>query len=70
MQRIFKINRNGAVIYEFTDDVRRWITVQGIVKLFIKHTSASLLIKENTNPWVKDDLKEFFHRLVPQTTDP
>ena len=70
MQKIFTINTNGAGLYEFTDDVRRWIKAEGLVTLFVQHTSASLLIQENADPEVKDDLNEFFHRLVPDITDP
>ncbi|MBT6506743.1 MAG: YjbQ family protein, partial [Marinovum sp.] len=35
-----------------------------------RHTSASLVIQENADPEVQTDLAEFFHRLVPPTTDP
>ena len=70
MQTTFTINTTGAGLYEFTDDVARWVAVEGIVTLFVQHTSASLLIQENVDAEVKGDLKKFFHRLVPQTTDP
>jgi len=36
----------------------------------VQHTSASLLIQENADPEVQTDLQNFFHRLVPPTTDP
>ena len=70
MQTTFTINTTGAGLYEFTDDVARWVAEEGIVTLFVQHTSASLLIQENADAEVKGDLQEFFHRLVPQTTDP
>ena len=70
MQTTFTINTTGAGLYEFTDEVARWVAVEGIVTLFVQHTSASLLIQENADAEVKGDLKKFFHRLVPQTTDP
>ena len=70
MQTTFTINTTGAGLYEFTDDVARWVAEKGIVTLFVQHTSASLLIQENADAEVKGDLQEFFHRLVPQTTDP
>jgi secondary thiamine-phosphate synthase enzyme len=70
MQTAFTINTTGAGLYEFTDDVARWVAAEGIVTLFVQHTSASLLIQENADAEVKGDLQEFFHRLVPQTTDP
>ena len=70
MQTTFTINTTGAGLYEFTDDVARWVAEQGIVTLFVQHSSASLLIQENADAEVKGDLQEFFHRLVPQSTDP
>jgi secondary thiamine-phosphate synthase enzyme len=70
MQTAFTINTTGAGLYEFTDDVARWVAAEGIVTLFVQHTSASLLIQENADAEVKSDLQEFFHRLMPQTTDP
>ena len=70
MQTTFTINTTGAGLYEFTDDVARWVAEEGIVTLFVQHTSASLLIQENADAEVKGDLQEFFHRLVPQSTDP
>ncbi len=36
----------------------------------MRHTSCSLLIQENADPDVQTDLRTFFHRLVPPTTDP
>ena len=70
MQTTFTINTTGADLYEFTDDVAGWVAEEGIVTLFVQHTSASLLIQENADAEVKGDLQEFFHRLVPQSTDP
>ena len=37
----------------------------GLCKLFLRHTSASLLIQENADPDVRTDLEDFFARLVP-----
>ena len=42
----------------------------GLLTLFVRHTSASLLVQENADPEVQTDLQNFFHRLVPPTTDP
>ena len=70
MQTTFTINTTDGGLYEFTDDVARWVAEEGIVTLFVQHTSASLLIQENADAEVKGDLQEFFHRLVPQSTDP
>ena len=70
MQTIFQIQTNGPGLYEFTDQVKSWAQGNGVLTLFIQHTSASLLIQENADPEVQIDLAEFFHRLVPPTSDP
>ena len=41
-----------------------------MLTLFVRHTSCSLLIQENADPEVQTDLRNFFGRLVPPTTDP
>jgi secondary thiamine-phosphate synthase enzyme len=40
----------------------------GLLTLFIPHTSASLIIQENADPDVRDDLKDTFSKMVPMTT--
>ncbi|MGI3167985.1 secondary thiamine-phosphate synthase enzyme YjbQ [Pseudooceanicola sp. C21-150M6] len=72
MQTDFTIETNGPGLYEFTRQVTRWTAGQGdgLLTLFIRHTSASLLVMENADPEVQTDLRAFFHRLVPPTTDP
>lgn len=66
----FSLKTQGQGLYEFTREVAHWVQGSGLLTLFIRHTSASLLIQENADPEVQTDLKEFFHRLVPPTTDP
>ncbi|WP_102110010.1 secondary thiamine-phosphate synthase enzyme YjbQ [Oceaniglobus roseus] len=74
MTDIFEIQTRGQGLYAFTDRVLRWVERQGIdsglLTLFVKHTSCSLLIQENADPEVQTDLAAFFHRLVPPTDDP
>lgn len=70
MQTIFTISTRGQGLYDFTDDVAAWVTGSGLLTLFVRHTSASLLIQENADPEVQVDLHNFFARLVPPTTDP
>ena len=75
MQTEFIIRTSGAGLYEFTRDVTAWLdraggTEDGLLTLFIRHSSASLLIQENADPDVQRDLQAFFHRLVPPATDP
>lgn len=64
------IQTRGAGLYEFTRDVADWVTGDGLLTLFVRHTSASLLIQENADPDVQRDLAAFFHRLVPPSDDP
>ncbi|QPZ92110.1 secondary thiamine-phosphate synthase enzyme YjbQ [Thioclava electrotropha] len=74
MHRRFEIATSGPGLYEFTGDVAAWVAgadaEEALLTLFIRHTSASLAIQENADPEVRSDLTEFFHRLVPPTTDP
>jgi len=58
----------GRGLYAFTTDVACWVAASGIadglLTLFIQHTSASLIIQENYDPDVRSDLERFFARLV------
>lgn len=74
MANTFEITTHGAGLYEFTDQVTSWLRAQntsdGLLTLFVRHTSCSLLIQENADPEVQTDLNNFFSRLVPPSTDP
>ena len=73
MQTEFEIPTRGQGLYEFTSQVTAWTRSNrrdGLLTLFVRHTSCSLLIQENADPEVQTDLRAFFHRLVPSTTDP
>ncbi|MFD1160003.1 secondary thiamine-phosphate synthase enzyme YjbQ [Roseovarius aestuarii] len=73
MQTIFTIQTHGQGLYEITAQVSAWLheagADQGLLTLFIRHTSASLLIQENADPEVQSDLLHYFQRLVPPSTD-
>lgn len=73
MQRL-TIATRGQGLYEFTDGARTFLAEsgadEGVLTIFVRHTSCSLLIQENADPSVQVDLKAFFRRLVPPTTDP
>lgn len=60
----------GQGLYEVTGEIDSWLEAQGLsgglLTLFLKHTSASLLIQENIDPDVLHDLNTFFRRLVPE----
>lgn len=59
----------GRALLDITRRVRDWTQAQGfregLLTLFVRHTSASLLIQENADPEVQRDLERFFARLVP-----
>ncbi len=73
-QTTIVISTRGQGLYEFTDEAAAFVRAsggaEGLLTLFVRHTSCSLLIQENADPDVKRDLKEFFGRLVPPTSDP
>ena len=62
-------NTNGPGLVELTDTIKIWVKKNkfknGILNLFILHTSASLLIQENADPDVLDDLLTFYSKLAP-----
>ena len=70
MHREFEIMTQGAGLYEFTADVASWVSGSGLVTLFVKHTSCSLLVQENADPEVQTDLAAYFSRLVPPSDHP
>jgi secondary thiamine-phosphate synthase enzyme len=70
----FEIHTRGPGLYEFTRDVTRWVAQSdqpdGLLTLFVRHTSCSLLIQENADPEVQTDMQAFFQRLVPPSNHP
>lgn len=70
----FTVRSSGPGLYEFTDQVTRFVRDaglhEGLLTLFVQHTSCSLLVQENADPDVQRDLEEFFRRLVPASDDP
>ncbi len=73
-QKIITIQTSSPGLYEFTDEaadfVRELKVNTGLLTLFVRHTSASLLIQENADRDVRKDLQAFFARLVPAANDP
>jgi secondary thiamine-phosphate synthase enzyme len=68
------IQTRGQGLYEFTDEVAEFVRRQGVeeglLTVFVRHTSCSLLVQENADPDVQRDLKTFFSRLVPPSDAP
>ena len=73
-QTILTVATRGQGLYEFTreaeDFVRESQAKAGLLTVFVRHTSCSLLIQENADPDVRRDLDQFFKRLVPPADDP
>ncbi len=69
-QHRFTIATRGQALYEFTDDVTEWLAgigiESGLLTLFCRHTSASLLINENAAPAVQRDLLRWLDKAVPE----
>ena len=67
-QSTFEVQTIGPGLYDFTGEVLNWCRLQeienGLLTLYIRHTSASLTIQENADPDVRHDLENFFRRLV------
>lgn len=63
------IPTSGRGLVDITGRVQDHIAASGIARglanLFLRHTSASLLVQENADPAVREDLERFFARLVP-----
>ena len=61
---------SGQGLVEITDPVMRWVTAQqidtGLLTIWCRHTSASLLVQENADPDVRADLLAFFRRIAPE----
>ncbi len=72
-QAILSVSTMGAGLYEFTDRVEDFVREAGVeaglLTVFVRHTSCSLIIQENADPDVKRDLEVFFRRLVPPADD-
>ena len=60
----------GQGLHEITDAVTRWVGEgawsTGLLTLFVRHTSASLLIQENAAPAARRDLERWFARIAPE----
>jgi secondary thiamine-phosphate synthase enzyme len=70
LHHTFEISCRGQGLYDFTADVARWVAASGLrdglLTLFVRHTSASLIVQENADPDVQADLQRFLTRLVPE----
>lgn len=70
IRRIFVTTR-GQGLYEFTNEVEDAVDAaaiaEGLCTIFVRHTSASLIIQENADLSAKRDLEYFLNKLVPES---
>jgi len=63
------VDTRGRGLHEVTRRISGWVADSGLrhglLTVFVRHTSASLLVQENADPGVRRDLERFFARLVP-----
>ena len=69
----FTIDTRGPGLVEITDRVGRWLADQsigdGLLTVFCRHTSASLLVNENAAGAVRRDMEAYFARIAPADPD-
>ena len=65
-----QVPTRGKGLYDFTAQIARWLhetgAQNGLLTVFVQHTSASLTIQENADPSVLDDLMTALNRLAPE----
>ena len=70
VQQSLSLRPREQGLYEVTSEIAAWLAEQpvseGLLTVFIRHTSASLLTQENIDPDVQHDLETFFEKLVPE----
>lgn len=66
----FSFRSGGPGLVEITHEIDGWVkrsgVREGVLTLYMPHTSASLVIQENADPDVRSDLERFLRRLVPE----
>ncbi len=72
-QQTLTLRTRGYAFHDFTAEVRAVVAAAGVrtglCTLFVRHTSASLLVQENADPSVREDLARFMTRLAPEGAD-
>ncbi len=72
-QRLLRIETRGRGLFDITQQVNRVIAESqiqtGICVVFVRHTSASLVIQENADPSVRRDLERWMSDLAPESRD-
>ena len=67
---LLPIRASRPGLHEFTDSAADWVAQsgigQGLLTIFCRHTSASLVIQENAAPAARRDLERYFERIAPE----
>lgn len=70
-QQLLKISTKGKSLYKITSKIESVVAESGVkiglCTIFLRHTSASLIIQENADPDVLVDLSNFLAKLVPES---
>ncbi|KZE11652.1 secondary thiamine-phosphate synthase enzyme YjbQ [Sphingomonas hankookensis] len=65
------VTTNGQGLVLSTGQVRHWVDstgiASGLLTLFCRHTSASLLVQENASEAARDDLERYFRHIAPES---
>lgn len=68
-----EVQTPGQGLHDITPGIVRWVgdsgIATGLLTLFVRHTSASLLIQENAAPAARRDLEAYFARIAPESRD-
>jgi secondary thiamine-phosphate synthase enzyme len=71
-QQAFRLKTTGKALHKITSKIEQIVGESGIETgmcvIFVRHTSASLIIQENADPDVLEDLAKFMAQLVPEDT--
>lgn len=69
-QKFLSLKTTGKSLHKITPQIKKVVAQSGITTglctIFVRHTSASLIIQENADPDVLEDLANFFAKLVPE----
>ena len=70
LNRSLSVSTSGQGLFDFTHKISALVTEaavsEGLVTLFLQHTSASLVVQENADPSAQQDLERWLNRLVPE----
>ncbi|MDJ0693093.1 secondary thiamine-phosphate synthase enzyme YjbQ [Mastigocoleus sp. MO_188.B34] len=70
-QKLLRINTNGKSLRNITSEIAAIVADSkvdiGLCTLFLRHTSASLIVQENADPDVLKDLADFMAKIVPES---